>query len=529
MSLATAKRVRAVLWVALKWLLWGLRWLAVGVFAVMFAAGVVVSLPWKVLVCLAVVPLVGTFAPKRAQPWCWAAMIAIPIWAAVWVHLPQQDSGHWRTYRFDRTFARLLQDRRIDGAPNAATVYRQVLDAYDEDIFLPSRFGDEAIWQTLADPWGTDDFPVLAEWLSRFHEGFLLLQKAAAIDQCRFPVASDMHSVRSQLRRLNQLKGWRQLLTRSANSDLQDGRLDAALDKTLTLLGIARHLYQQQTLFDQATAFALEVSAARLLRRYILEYAADAEQMERISAAMERLEPNWPDAWDQIVEHEKLIAKNTAALLYEINEHGQTRIHRSAIPSIGQGLGYPIPAGLGQDRVGRTATLVLWLSIPFTPRGAERLIDRRFEKISEQAQRGRPAPVIALQDAWQLGLNPISAIDWLARQQMSYYAALDGQYQRHIAQKRVTAIAVELRRFYLQHGRWPEHLKMLAGELPPETFIDPVSGTAFAYGLDGDDFYLYSLGRDGIDDGGRFDPRQGLDDVVFWPLDPDDLPELESG
>ncbi|HDS85634.1 MAG TPA: hypothetical protein ENN97_10630 [Phycisphaerales bacterium] len=515
----TAKRFVKSVYHAWKWLLWGLRWLAVAVFTILFLAGLFFSLPWKILACLAVVPFVGIFVPRRVQPWCWAAMTAVVIGLAVWVHLPQQDAARWRTYRFDTDFARLLQQRRIEGAPNAAILYSRVLSEYDDDIFEPRPFRDEVAGQTLAVPWSAAEFPEVAGWLSVFEPAFDVLAEAAAMDQCRFPVASDVLDVRTQLRRLNQLKGWRNLLIRSANRDLQADRHDEALDKMLTVVGIARHLYQQQTLFDQAAAFSVEVGAARALRRYILDYAKDPNDLNTALAAMERLEPNWPDIWEGVVEHEKLIAKNIAALLYEIDENGRTRIHRSAIVSLGQGLGYPVPAGLHQDIVGRTSTLILWLSIPFSPDSAARLIERRFDRFSDLARRGTPAPVLPVQHAWRFGLNPGGAVDWLARQQMSYYIALNGQYKRHIALSRITALSAELRRFFLQHNRWPAHLSQVESKLASETLFDPVGEAAFAYRLTEEGFMLYSIGANAVDDAGRYDPQNNFDDIVFWPLD----------
>jgi hypothetical protein len=519
MKAQTAKHIARKTWEALKWLLWGLRWLAVAVFTVLFLAGLFFSLPWKILVCFATVPMAGIFVPRRAQPWCWAAMAMGIIAAAVWVRLPQQDKQRWRTYRFDADFARLLQQRRIDGAPNAAILYSRVLNEYDEGIFALHVFSEEVADQTLSEPWSSQTFPQVAEWLSDFEPGFEVLAEAAAMDQCRFPVASDILDVRTQLKRLNQLKGWRNLLIRSANQDLQAGRTDQALQKMLTVVGMARHLYQQQTLFDQAAAFSVEVGAARSLRRYLLDYAEDPNDLDMVLAAIRQLESNWPGAWDGVVEHEKLIAKNVAALLYEINQNGQTRIHRHAIVSLGQGLGYPIPARLHQDIVGRSVALVLWLSIPSSPHRAARLIERRFDRFSDLARHGTPAPVLPIQYAWRLGLNPCGAVDWLARQQMSYYAALDGQYKRHIALKRVTVISAELKRFFLQHHRWPERLSELWGALAAQTLQDPVCNAEFAYRLTDRGFLLYSIGENGIDDGGRYMPRWGLDDVVFWPLE----------
>jgi len=46
---------------------------------------------------------------------------------------------------------------------------------------------------------------------------------------------------------------------------------------------------------------------------------------------------------------------------------------------------------------------------------------------------------------------------------------------------------------------------------------DPFTGDRFVYRSGGGDFTLYSLGGNGVDDGGVHDPRADTNDVVYWP------------
>ena len=55
-----------------------------------------------------------------------------------------------------------------------------------------------------------------------------------------------------------------------------------------------------------------------------------------------------------------------------------------------------------------------------------------------------------------------------------------------------------------------------------EMAFDPFTGDRFAYRRDGDDFTLYSLGGNGIDDGGVHDRRGDTNDIRFWPRPPKD-------
>jgi len=69
----------------------------------------------------------------------------------------------------------------------------------------------------------------------------------------------------------------------------------------------------------------------------------------------------------------------------------------------------------------------------------------------------------------------------------------------------VTAIA--LQRFRLRHGQFPEDLAALAPELLPSIPPDPVDGKPLRYRHNPEGpWLLYSIGTDGIDDGGNSNP-----------------------
>jgi hypothetical protein len=64
---------------------------------------------------------------------------------------------------------------------------------------------------------------------------------------------------------------------------------------------------------------------------------------------------------------------------------------------------------------------------------------------------------------------------------------------------RGTVALAGIRLFEARQGRLPKNLAEL-GELVPEEFlIDPFSGKEIIYRLEGNDFYLYSVGLDGVD------------------------------
>jgi hypothetical protein len=92
-------------------------------------------------------------------------------------------------------------------------------------------------------------------------------------------------------------------------------------------------------------------------------------------------------------------------------------------------------------------------------------------------------------------------------------------------QRRLTVTVIALRRYHLRNGCFPAALDALVPEFVLETPIDPMSGKPFCYRRNADrSFTLYSVGKNGQDDGGdatavnptkRCDLWSGRDAV--WP------------
>lgn len=73
--------------------------------------------------------------------------------------------------------------------------------------------------------------------------------------------------------------------------------------------------------------------------------------------------------------------------------------------------------------------------------------------------------------------------------------------------------AVAIERFRLRHGERPRTLDSLVPEFLPEVPLDPFDGKPLRFRLDSHEYRLYSVGSDGIDQGGQED--QLPPDLVF--------------
>ncbi|HSV99428.1 MAG TPA: hypothetical protein VLI39_04600 [Sedimentisphaerales bacterium] len=77
--------------------------------------------------------------------------------------------------------------------------------------------------------------------------------------------------------------------------------------------------------------------------------------------------------------------------------------------------------------------------------------------------------------------------------------------ERTLVRLRGGRIVFALRRYKDAKGEWPQSLSEIQANLPREALVDPLSKRAFVYRQSHDSFVLYSVGSNGVDDGGLGD------------------------
>ena len=101
----------------------------------------------------------------------------------------------------------------------------------------------------------------------------------------------------------------------------------------------------------------------------------------------------------------------------------------------------------------------------------------------------------------------------------AYAQALEGQ-DRHEQMIRNLHLAFALAAYHADHSRYPEILAQLAPKYIDQIPVDLFSGKPLNYKLQGDGYLFYSVGDNGIDDGGRWhdDDPPGDDLAVRMPV-----------
>ena len=89
------------------------------------------------------------------------------------------------------------------------------------------------------------------------------------------------------------------------------------------------------------------------------------------------------------------------------------------------------------------------------------------------------------------------------------------QYEQSIAYANLAQIAIALKRYKKEVGSYPEGLSSLAPKFIAELPMDNFSGKPYLYKPVGQGFVVYSLGKDGRDDGGKRGEQRMQGDIVW--------------
>ena len=494
-----------------------LKWIGLSVLSLLLIAAIYFQAPWKVITLLVIFLLACTILPKCYRKWFWLSVGVVIIILIIWVFLPDDDEG-WRPYTFDEELAEIEAKRAIPDAENAAKIYNElfetpILDGNEPEFLL------QATPSARSEPWLSKDHPETAQWLQE-HKGTIeKLIQACEMEKCSFPIHADPLSMGQSMDRLASMRRYAYLLVSSANNDIAEGRVDAALEKYFSLIKMADHMQQQSTLIEMLVGIAIEALAIRQFNRFITTGDVTAEHLSTIEQSLASLERDWSSNLPRILEHEKLMTKNILCrMYYEANAEGKTRLSCNPGATIRTQWS---KAHYWRRKVGRVGTILLWFFAPSTPQKAGEIIDAAYERYYAMAepdfdwQKGTEKPTKMFR------LNYRYLVEHLAEILAPAYHRIHDLYLRLTSDRRGCKIIIALRRYKNKAGRWPEGMDDVKDLVPAEIFVDPINGGSFVYKLTDDNFTLYSKGKNNIDEGGEYEsswPEESEpDDRLIWP------------
>ncbi|MGB8225409.1 MAG: hypothetical protein WCE45_00885, partial [Sedimentisphaerales bacterium] len=326
------------------------------------------------------------------------------------------------------------------------------------------------------------------------------------------------------MERLGAFRRWSQSLSRAANNDIAEGKIEQGLKKNYCTLQMGNHLCQQSFLIQILSGMAMKNIAISNLKDFIVTGNVNKKQLNIIEGLINEVKYDWESDLPRAIDYEKLLFKNVFGVFYEVNAKGQYRFTRNfekVAKFFSPEVNIP-PKNYLQIKLVKANSILYWFFAPATPQELSKIIDAVYQKYYETTDPNFD---------WSKGPNKFSLSTFQLNykyfiEMLSYilepaYYKTHDRYLQGNSFKKGALLLIAIRRYKDKNGFWPENLDEIEGLTKEEIFIDPVNGQSFIYKLTDDSFILYSKGENGIDNGGQ--PYSGErdknnDDINIWPL-----------
>jgi hypothetical protein len=515
------------------------KWIGLGLLVALIIGALAFDAPWKVIALLLVTLAAHTILPKSAVKWFWLSAAAVVIVLIIWVFLPDEN-GDWRPYTFDEELTALQAKYAIPEEENAAVIYNQLLVDYNENTIAPNLSDPDIIHLTWSEPWTSDEYPQVAEWLKGHENTIAKLIEASKFEKCSFPIVADVEAFSQHMEIVAPMRHWAFLLVCAANNDLAEGRFDQAIEKNLTILKMAKHIRQQPITIDMLTGVAIEALAIKQFNRFVVTCDATEEHLNSIEKAVAEIKNDWSFDLPRFLECEKLMFKNFLGMFYVVNSDGEIRLNpgiavKAMMTRLPDDMKNKITPKYWQKKRMKVSTIWAWFYMPSTLQQASEIIDAKFKKYYAMAEpdfdwQREPPELHSFLTQWDFTRIRFSFNYFIERSIAmiggSYYSLHD-LYLRAIAEQRGSQIIIILRRYKNKTGHWPESLEEVKSFAPADIFVDPLNGDSFVYKRTEDNFTIYSKGKNSIDEGGEYETKHSddyrkieiiKDDWMIWPI-----------
>ena len=474
------KKKRGIIWRTFKWT--GLSILILLILLALF-----VEAPKKLVILLLIILAAFTALPRPARKWFWLGVGTVALVYIIWAFLPENHEG-WRPYTFDDELAAFEARYAIPDEENAALVYDEIFKTLDTDSNQPEFF-IKSKPSSKDGTWLSKDRPETAEWL-KGHKGTIeKLLKAAKKDKCIFhPIGANIITPSQYIKNVPKIRQSTFLILSAANNDMAEGRTDAAIEKYISILNIANHLYQQPVLLYYQMV-GLERLGLQHLNRYLIEGQPTEAQMKLISNSIKNLRDNWGSDLSNILDLEKLYAKNMlSGMYYEINPQGKTRFSRGSLALTN---GQTRNDTYKRRKFAKLGTILGWLYLPSSPEKIGKFVDAGFEKHYAMTGPGFDWNTKPDQLKSRYELNYGYMVKLLTSLTYPAYYPIHETYQKHLTYRRGSRLLIAIKQYHNEHGTWPPDLDSIKSAAPAEAFIDPVTGNQLQYENHGERFSLY--------------------------------------
>ena len=412
-----------------------------------------------------------------------------------------------------------MQEQTLTDGPSAVPYYQAAIDRsveWEGDYeFLFDRPVDLLSAAMEGDPDALAS-PEIIEWLAANQDALDHFRAATDFEFRGWPMETADGTVIGFL--LPHLSKTR-LLAKAAVIEARQlevaGDIDAAMDCYLDVMAAGAHAGQGPTLIENLVGVAMQTLASdKALDSFARLEDDEMDYVGLAEAMVDSYRPTRPI--EETFQFERVMILDIVQRGYEWNPESESyRVSEDGLEQFSNSLG--VTAGVGGGP-GEMALGFVLGNVGFE--GMNEQINTHYDALTDAArmpyQQGREAfrdLDETIRDPSFSMRNPLLSMLLPSLSRATHLAA------RSESSRRATLLVTHLKAYRQQYGTYPDSLDVFGDA---EMAVDPFTDQSFAYSRDGDDFMLYSLGGNGVDDGGVDDRRGDTNDLLFWPRPPKD-------
>ena len=360
-----------------------------------------------------------------------------------------------------------LTPEPIPPEENAATVYRQAFEAYVE----PNEKVEEVESKDFED-WSPDELAEVRAWVEENQRAIALAKRAAAVEKCQF--VGKYTGYEQQLPHLHGMRKLALLLLNSVILHLEDGLPKTALEECWVQLRMAQHLGRGNRLPEYRVQAVIVAWAHASLQAVLACPEVGGLDLKRVAESVR-----------QLLERERLAGVLQCERVVWLDALNRPQDWEDMQPQVAQA-------------VKSDDTLRTWLD-------TEKLaLLEGFSKLISLAQKPWYHTAAERQnlDVWISKGLPFRKLPLTGLLMPGESKALEARaFRETILWQMVLGTELELHR---RNARsYPDALDGLGLEYLDEVPVDPFSGNPFGYQKEGEGYFLYSVGENGVDDRGE--------------------------
>jgi hypothetical protein len=383
-----------------------------------------------------------------------------------------------------------LEPPRISDKDNAALLYEQAAEALDKVIqkMPKQKISQWDMWRnSLAGSKFNAKDPELAAFLKEQSGTISLIHQGVNKAGCNF--GQDYHSMGpkeyKQWMEINKLAS---LLAMDSYWKASTGDRKTAMNDINAIFGLAEHISSDPLLIAAAGSAVIDTSAIRVLQNLVITEKLRTDDLNAVKI-------------DNGYSYKKLMQRAF---------HCEEIIRLVFLGEIGDK--YPFSryfGGSSEDIPGELSFYRVFL-LNYEIK-AQQWYSNQLDMFASQ-------PYFKVKNQWkQFSAYPPDAPPSLLTR-ANYFSAnrIGEELVKADAQRDVLKTALAASRYKAKNGAYPEKLDELVTDFLPFVPIDPFDGKPIRFKKTDGKYLVYSVGRDGIDDGGvPFDSKSDKDDITF--------------